>query len=249
MKAMDPAVQPLAAFAAATPDKAAVVMNTSGLTRTYREVDEASTRLARVLRDRGVKRGDHVAVLLDNHPEFYDVVWGAMRLGASVTPSNWHLVAAEAGYIVRDCEATAIFVSSRLAPLIAEMQTAGDLDRVTTRVSVDGPLAGFDTLADLVAGVDASELDDQSEGGWMFYSSGTTGKPKGILPPLQEGEIGAKSFLTMMLGGMFAFTPETVWLRALALNTNPESWSNPQAAHDLARSRPTQPVEPLKAAS
>ena len=70
---MDPAGEHLAAFAASTPDEPAVGMHPSGLVRTYREIDDASLRLARVLRERGLGRGDHVAVLLENQPELYDV--------------------------------------------------------------------------------------------------------------------------------------------------------------------------------
>ena len=109
-----PAGEHLAAYAASTPDKAAVVMHPSGVVRTYREIDEASIRLARVLRERGLGPGDHVAVLLDNQPEFFDVVWAAQRIGCYVTPINWHLTADEAGYIVADCDATALFATARL---------------------------------------------------------------------------------------------------------------------------------------
>ena len=142
--AMDPAGEHLAAFAASTPDKAAVVMHPSGVVRTYREIDDASIRLARVLRERGLGPGDHVAVLLDNQPEFYDVVWAAQRIGCFVTPINWHLTADEAGYIVSDCDATALFATARLAT--SSPQMGDDLAAVTTRVCVDGDLPGLRAL-------------------------------------------------------------------------------------------------------
>ena len=83
-----------AAQAARDPDRVALVMSGSGEARTYRELDEASTRLARVLRDRGLRPGDHLAVLLDNQPVFFDVVWAAhCGPGCYVTPINWHLTA------------------------------------------------------------------------------------------------------------------------------------------------------------
>ena len=157
MTAIDPAGEHLAAHAVSTPDKPAVVMHPSGLVRTYRDVDDASIRLARVLRDRGFGLGDHVAVLVDNQPEFYDVVWAAQRIGCYVTPINWHLAADEAGYIVGDCDATALFASARLGDVVAQM---GDrLGAVTTRVCVDGDLPGFERYDDLVAGVGAGDLD------------------------------------------------------------------------------------------
>ncbi|MGH9273465.1 MAG: AMP-binding protein [Acidimicrobiales bacterium] len=222
--AIDPAGEHLAAHAIATPDRIALVMHGSGETRTYKEIDDASLRLAHVLRDRGMQRADHLAVLLDNQPEFYDVVWAAMRAGLYVTPINWHLAAAEAAYIVRDCDATALVATARLAEVVQAM--GDDLGAVTSRLCVDGDLPGFDRYAELVAGVDASPLTDECEGGWMFYSSGTTGQPKGILPPLQDGDLGAKSFLTQLLGGLFGFTADTVYLSPAPLyHAAPAGWT------------------------
>jgi acyl-CoA synthetase (AMP-forming)/AMP-acid ligase II len=222
---MDAAREHLLAHAETTPDKPAVVMNGSGTTRTYAEIADRSGRLARVLYDRGMRKGDHVAVLLDNQPEFYDVVWAATRVGAYVTPINWHLVAAEAGYIVRNCEATAFFASSRLTDVITAM--GDDLAHVTTRISVDGPIPGFEQLDDVITRAEPGLGENEAEGGWMFYSSGTTGQPKGILPPLAPGVIGAKSFLTMMLTGMFGFDTDTVYLSpgAPLYHAAPAGWT------------------------
>ena len=222
---MDPAGEHLLVHAATSPDKPAVVMNGSGARRTYAEIADRSGRLARVLHDRGMRKGDHVAVLLDNQPEFYDVVWAATRVGAYVTPINWHLVAAEAGYIVDNCDATAFFATSRLADVVAEM--APHMGKVTTRISIDGAIPGFERLDDLVGDVEPGLGDDEAEGGWMFYSSGTTGQPKGILPPLATGEVGAKSFLTMMLTGMFGFSTDTVYLSpgAPLYHAAPAGWT------------------------
>ena len=119
--AMDPAGEHLAAHAATDPDRIALIMHGSGETRTYREIDDASVRLAHVLRSRGMQTGDHLAVLLDNQPEFYDVVWAAMRIGLYVTTINWHLAAGEAGYIVRDCDATALVATGSLRDVVADM--------------------------------------------------------------------------------------------------------------------------------
>lgn len=215
----------LLAHADRTPDKAAVVMHGSGVVRTYREVADASGRLARALHDRGVRKGDHVAVLVENQAEFHDVVWAAIRLGAYITPVNWHLTAAEAGYIVENCDARVLFATSRLAEVVAEM--APWVRRVDIRICVDGDLAGFDRLDDVVQGAAAGLGDDEAEGGWMFYSSGTTGQPKGILPPLPEGGVGAPSFLTLMLSGMFGFDERTVYLSpgAPLYHAAPAGWT------------------------
>jgi long-chain acyl-CoA synthetase len=222
--AIDPAGEHVAAHAATSPDRVALVMHESGETRTYEELDDASIRLAHVLRGRGMRRGDHLAVLLDNQPEFYDVVWAANRIGVYVTPINWHLAAAEAAYIVRDCDATTLIASARLADVVLAM--GDDLGAVANRISIDGDLPSFDRYDALVASADTEPLTDECEGGWMFYSSGTTGQPKGILPPLQDGDLGARSFLTQLLGGLFGFTRDTVYLSPAPLyHAAPAGWT------------------------
>lgn len=224
MTSFDPAGEHLAAHAVLTPDKPAVVMHPHGRVRSYRDVEEASRRLAAALRSRGVGVGDHVAVLLQNQPEFFDVVWAALRLGAYVTPINWHLRAHEAGHIVRDCDATVLVATAGLGDVVAQM--GDDLAAVTTRVAVDGHLPGFDRYDDLVDDGPLPDLEGQREGGWMFYSSGTTGQPKGILPPLLDVEPGATSFLTRLLSGLFGFTRDTVYLSPAPLyHAAPAGWT------------------------
>lgn len=215
----------LVAHARVDPDKPAVIMAGSGRARSYAEIDDASVRLARHLRARGLRTGDHLAVLVDNEPAFFDVVWSAMRAGLYVTPINWHLAAAEAGYIVGDCDATTLVASARLADVIADVAPE-DLAAVTTRISVGGPLDGFEDLQDLLAGTEPGAVPDEHDGGWMFYSSGTTGRPKGILPPLPPAALGAPSFLTRMLSGLFGFDASTVYLSPAPLyHASPAGWT------------------------
>ncbi len=221
---MDLAGEHLAAHAAATPDRAAVVMHPSGQVRTFGQIEAASVRLARALQQRGLGVGDHVAVLLDNQAEFFDVVWAAQRIGCYVTPINWHLTAEEAGYIVADCDATAFVASARLRAVVAQM--GDDLAAVTTRIAIDGDLPGFERLDDVLAGVTSGAVPGEREGGWMFYSSGTTGKPKGILPPLPPGDLGAPSFITMLLKGLFGFSADSVYLSPAPLyHAAPAGWT------------------------
>jgi long-chain acyl-CoA synthetase len=223
--ALDPAGQHLVAFAATTPDKPALIMHPSGEVRTYAGLDAASARLGRVLRERGVTRGDHIAVLVDNQPEFFDVVWAANRIGCYVTPINHHLTGGEAGYIVQDCDASVLVATARLADVVQEME--GDLGKVTTRLAVDGDLPGFERYDDVVAGIDPSPLEDEAEGSWMLYSSGTTGKPKGILPGLPEGDLGAPSMITWMLDGMFGMTADSIYLSPAPLyHASPAGWTH-----------------------
>ncbi len=223
---VDAAGMHIAAHARTTPDKAALVMTGTGLALTFADLDDASVRLARVLRSKGLRTGDHLAVLLDNQADFFVVIWAAMRTGLYVTPVNWHLTAEEAGYIVGDCDATALVATARLAPVVAAMGD-DDLAAITTRIVVDGDLPDFERLDDLVAGVQVGPVADEHDGGWMFYSSGTTGRPKGILPPLPDAPLGAPSFLTQMLVGLFGFSSDTVYLSPAPLyHAAAAGWTN-----------------------
>jgi long-chain acyl-CoA synthetase len=212
------------AYAATTPNKPAVVMGGCGERRTYGELEEASNRVAQLLRSAGLRTGDHVAVLLTNRVEWYDVVWGALRAGLYVTPVNFHLTAAEAGYIARDCRAHALFADAELADTVAAM--GGDLGGVGLRVAVGGDLDGFEDLATAVADHPAVPIADEVEGTWMLYSSGTTGRPKGIKPPLRRSPLGADTPFGSLLVGLYGFSADTVYLSPAPLyHAAPAGWT------------------------
>ena len=176
-------------------------------------------------------------MLLDNQPEFYDIVWAAMRIGVYVTPINWHLVATEAGYIVRRLRRHGVVRRARRSPTWSR-RWATTSPNVTTRICVDGDIPGFERMTDLViAASTAAPLDNEREGGWMFYSSGTTGQPKGILPPLPPGDLGAPSFLTGMLKGLFGFNSDTVYLSPARRCTTPRRRVGPTARNASAAPR------------
>jgi long-chain acyl-CoA synthetase len=185
-------------FAKTAPDRAAVIMGESGRRITYKELDEGSRRFARVLSEAGLRPGDHYAVLLENHPSFFEIVWAGMRSGLYVTAVNSHLTAAEAGYIVHDCGAKVLVTSAALGGIAEAMVelTPG----VEQRFMVDGTAAGHRSYEEAVATQPATPLESERRGMVMLYSSGTTGRPKGIkfaLPPedspLGEWEIGENS--------------------------------------------------------
>jgi acyl-CoA synthetase (AMP-forming)/AMP-acid ligase II len=216
-----------AAHAADRGDHAALIMGASGEVLTYRQLDDASNRVAHLLRAAGLVRGDHIAVLLTNRREWYEVVWGALRSGLFVTPVNWHLTPAEAGYVVANCEAKALVADADLAGTVAGMDA--DLGAVTTRLVIAGTaseLPGFEPYETAVATHPATPIDDQSEGAWMLYSSGTTGQPKGVKAGLPEGPLGAPSKFGALLSGLYRFTPDTVYLSPAPLyHASPAGWT------------------------
>ncbi|GAA4535423.1 acyl-CoA synthetase [Pseudonocardia xishanensis] len=166
------------------PDHPATIMSggpLDGMVQTHAELDERSTRLARVLACAGLSRGDHLAVVLENRPEVFEAYWAARRSGLIVTAVNSHLTPGEIAYIVGDCGARALVVSAALAGF--------DAPDVELRLSVGGSVAGHEDYEAALAAVSAEPLADQPAGIDMLYSSGTTGRPKGILKPLPERRI------------------------------------------------------------
>jgi len=172
----------LADHARLTPDKPAVIMAESGAVMTYAELNDRSNRLARYLYAQGLRRGDHIAIFMENNIRFVEVCWAALRSGLYFTTVNRYLPADEAAYVVQDCEAR-VLVSS-----LARAEVAGQLNDLIPscpkRLMVDGVIDGWEPYEDAIAAFPAQPLAEEFLGESMLYSSGTTGRPKGILRPL-----------------------------------------------------------------
>ena len=176
--------------AASAPERPAVIMAESGRALTYAELDDNSARLASALHAMGLRKGDVIAMLSDNAAEAFEIYWAALRSGLYITAVNWHLTADEAAYILRDSGARVVIASfgvrelaERLLDLVPEVQR---------RYSFGGAIAGYLPYHELLATA-GPRLTDQPRGSEMLYSSGTTGRPKGIKPhllPIQVDEAG-----------------------------------------------------------
>ena len=170
--------------AKAFPDKPAMIAAERGEIVTYRELNDRSNQLAQLFWARGLRPGDHIAVFMENHLRFMDAVWAAFRSGLYVTTVNRYLPADEAAYVVNDCMAKALVTSYSRRDVIAEMTPM--IPNCTTRLMVDGVIEGWEPYEDLVAAQPAVPLAEEWMGESMLYSSGTTGRPKGILRPLSN---------------------------------------------------------------
>jgi acyl-CoA synthetase (AMP-forming)/AMP-acid ligase II len=200
-------------------------MADSGVVVTYRELDEHSKRLAQLFSSRGLRPGDHIAILLENHPRYFEVYWAAQRCGLYTTPINWHLKPEEVGFIVEDCDATALVTSAALGHLAKEIEPY--LGGVSIRLAFDGDVVGYEPYEDAVAGLPVEPLLGEVEGSFMFYSSGTTGRPKGIKPALTAEPFGAGGGTIMFLiGQIYGFSADTVYLCPAPLyHAAPLGWS------------------------
>lgn len=190
--------------ARARPDHPAIIMAGTGETVSYRELDERSNRLAHLWYERGLRRGDHVAILLENHPRWFDALWAALRSGLYYTPVNWHLTAPEVAYIVNDCGARSLVTSASLATKVADVQ-------VEVPLVIDGQIRGWERFEAAVAEQPATPLDHEPEGAGMYYSSGTTGRPKGIVFPLPDRTV-HDDHPVVMLKSPIASTADSTYL-------------------------------------
>jgi long-chain acyl-CoA synthetase len=184
--------------------KPAVIMADGTGLVTYGQLEARSRQVARLLARLGLRARDHVAIMLPNQSEYFEIAWGAQRAGTYWTPVNWHLTPAEAAYIVADCGATVLFASAETAAVAERLPDV--------RVLVIG-----DTYEAAIAGLSAAPIDPgrrgpEIEGSTVFYSSGTTGRPKGIKRAAEFPPFGAGVPLDQVMQLVYGFGPDSVYL-------------------------------------
>jgi long-chain acyl-CoA synthetase len=172
--------------AAHRPEAPALVLGRSGETTTFAQLEDRSTRLARALRERGLPPAGHIAVLMENNRPYLEILWAAQRSGLHYTAINSHLRSAEVQYVLDDCGATALLSSAAMADVVARL----DLARIPIRISAVGDLDGFERYDEILAATAPGPLEDEQEGREMLYSSGTTGRPKGVRKALPRTPFG-----------------------------------------------------------
>ncbi len=197
-------------YATETPDRPAYILANSGETVTYAELDRRSNQIAQLLRNSGIERGDHIAMMMKNCAEFLQVAQGALRAGVIFTPISTHLKQDETAYIITNCKAKLFIASASLAEVAtAAAAASAGLNRC---LSVGGEIAGFESLEAQLEQLPATPIADEFLGAPMLYSSGTTGKPKGVYWQPHAESIHADHPMSGSVGAFFGFGVDTVYL-------------------------------------
>ena len=192
------------------PDKPAYIMANSGEIVTYKELDERSNKIANLFRSKNLKSGDHIAIFMENNVRFTEILWAAQRSGLYYTPISSRLTASEVEYIIRDCEAKLIITSNALKHVVIEL--TGLINDISERYIIDGHLEGWNSLEENLNSMPTTPIEDEIMGQDMLYSSGTTGKPKGIKLPLKNIPIEQSEDLMQVVTGLYGTNEDTVYL-------------------------------------
>ena len=200
----------IADHAQKTPDKPALVMGGSGEIVTFAEMEERSARLAQLLHRLGVRPGDHVAFCLENNERFHELCWAGSRSGVYYTAISTRLTPAEIEYVLNDCGARVFITSRHLAESAAAV--VGKAPRVEAFLMMGGTIDGYDSYEELTAACPAEPLAEELEGEDMLYSSGTTGRPKGVKPALRGVPYGSGTSVTLLCQALYGVTEESVYL-------------------------------------
>lgn len=194
------------AHARENPDKPALIEAESGAVLTYGELDRDWQRAAQAYRSMGLKRGDAIAILMDNSPAFFIAAWAAQMSGLYYVGVSTRLTGPEVAYLLSDSGAKLLIHSERLRD-IAEAAVAEAGKGV--RALSSGKDGEFEAM---IADMPATWIDDPAPGRDMLYSSGTTGRPKGIRFDLPEGDVEQDMAITGLARSLYGFDKDTVYL-------------------------------------
>ena len=195
----------------------------SGATLSFADLDASSNASAWQLRALGLVRGDVVATLFTNAPEVFIFGWAAQRSGLFQTAISSKLSAKDIAYILADSGAKLLVVSSECAALATA--AIGGMPEITAYLW-DGSDPRLPNWTDAAASRPSSPIEDESAGSDLLYSSGTTGRPKGVMPALPVDPIGAETPLTRMGATLYGMGADTIYLSTSPLyHAAPLRWA------------------------
>ena len=197
------------------PERQALIMSATGETVSFGALDAASNRAAQAMRRAGIGIGDHVLILSDNRREMLELCFAADRAGIYYTTANTHLKGDEIAFIAADSGARLIAVSDRFPEAAAALDAQAGQEVVRVALGDLGP--SWSRYEDWVADCPARPVDDPAQGLDMLYSSGTTGRPKGIKWTLPNQPPGEPTMLTELLCGLFGYDWDTRYLNPAPL--------------------------------
>ena len=183
----------------------AFVMCETGESVSFSELDRRANQVAHTLRGLGVERGMHVSFLMRNHRRLLEACFGADRAGVYYTTINTRLLADEIAFIVRDSAARALVVSADLASLAESVRAK--LPQEIPCFAFDGCPEGFESWEQRVDRAPSTPIADSAQGLDMLYSSGTTGRPKGVKWPMPELPAGTRTMVVDLLDRLFDYYP------------------------------------------
>ncbi len=198
------------AIAQDAPNRPAVIMASSGQVISFKELDEGANRLSQVLRNAGLQVGDHIAFCIENHPRYFEILWGCHYAGLIYTACSSRLTTDELSFIINDCGAKAFITSKYKADQAAEVLAT--TTNVSLRLMLDGTISGYDSYEQAIATAPSTALENRIDGVDMLYSSGTTGRPKGIKLGLAMTPVGTPTSLSTLCSMLFGIDKDSIYL-------------------------------------
>jgi long-chain acyl-CoA synthetase len=209
--------------AGTTPDHSAVIMAPTGETVTFRDLESRANQAAHLFRSMNIFDGDCIALLMDNCSAYFDLAWAAQRAGLYYVCISTKLSAGEADYILRDSGARLLVASASLAPLARNIR---HLQPALSILSIGERLEDFDPFEAATARLPSTPIADEANGAEMLYSSGTTGRPKGVKPARVSGPLNQATGLTDLGQRLYGMDERTVYLSPAPLyHAAPLRWS------------------------
>jgi fatty-acyl-CoA synthase len=187
----------------ADPSRLAFQMCETGEKVSFGQLDARANQVAHVLRSCGVGPGEHVAVLMTNQRQFLEACFGMDRAGVYYTTISTRLNCEEVAYIVKDCSAKVLVVSDDLTEVCASLRAL--LPAHVRCFTLGQGMAGYERWDEAVGSASVLPIADQSQGLDMLYSSGTTGKPKGVKWPMTQTPAGQRTMLVNLLQPLFGY--------------------------------------------